>query len=90
MNFFKTLLLVVLAGNLFQGCNDNLLDTIPNDRISSEIFWQNDEDAEKAANAVYTFLSENPNNFFSWDGMTDIGHTNAPESSESLILRGAA
>lgn len=88
MNFLKTLLLVVLTGILFYGCDENLLNTIPNDRISSEIFWQNDEDAEKAANAVYTFMAESPNRFFGWDGMTDVGHTNAPESPESIILRG--
>ena len=45
--------IIVLIGF---GCNKNLLSTIPNDRITSEIFWTKDNDAVIAANALYTFL----------------------------------
>jgi len=39
MWFLKNIVLVVAASFLIQGCKKDLLDTIPNDRISSEIFW---------------------------------------------------
>lgn len=68
-------------------CSNNLLETIPNDRISSEIFWKTDHDAELAANAVYTFLDNVPT-YFSWDGMSDIGHTNIPFNVYALIESG--
>lgn len=62
---------------IYQGCDKELLDTIPNDRISSEIFWQTEDDAILAANGVYTFMSETDNNqsiehFIAWDAMSDI------------------
>ena len=68
-------------------CSNNLLETIPNDRISSEIFWKTDRDAELAANAVYTFLDNVPT-YFSWDGMSDIGHTNIPFNVYAIIELG--
>jgi len=68
-------------------CSKNLLETIPNDRISSEIFWKTDHDAQLAANAVYTFLDDVPT-YFSWDGMSDIGHTNIPFNVYAIIELG--
>src|SRR5690606_35473420 len=65
-------------------CSKNLLETIPNERISSEIFWKTDHDAQLAANAVYTFLDDVPT-YFSWDGMSDIGHTNIPFNVYAII-----
>lgn len=78
------LVLLVLAS----GCRKDLLTTIPNDRISAEIFWKTDQDATLGANAVYTYLSENAGHFMSWDGMTDIGFARSPQSAESFILSG--
>jgi len=86
MNYNKNILFLFIATLLF-GCKKELLNTIPNDRISSEIFWKTDKDATLAANAVYRYLG-NSSDFFSWDGMTDIGHTNVPQSPESFILKG--
>src|SRR5678816_2894709 len=39
------------------------------------------------SNAVYTYLG-NAERYFYLDGVSDLGHTNAPSSSESLILKG--
>jgi hypothetical protein len=72
---------------LMTSCKKDLLETIPNDRISSELFWKTEKDAILAANAIYPYLG-NASDYFSWDGMTDIGHTNVPQSPESFILKG--
>jgi hypothetical protein len=87
----------VTAALLFQSCDD-LLTTVPNDRISTTIFWKTEQDATLGANAVYTHLTEiapwvtsstsSAGHYISWDGMTDIGYTHLPQSPESFILQG--
>lgn len=83
-----TFFCVLLALVWFSSCKKDLLVTIPNDRISTEIFWQTTQDATLAANSVYTFMAESAGHFISWDGMSDIGNTHSPQSSESFILQG--
>lgn len=68
------------------GCREDLLTTVPNDRLSSEIFWKTEKDAIFAANAVYTYLDSV--NIFYFDGMSDIAHNNSVTSPEALIERG--
>ncbi len=88
MNNIKKISIIVLGSLIFTGCED-LLDTAPTDRISTEIFWKTDKDATFAANAVYTHIVETASHYASWDGMTDIGYTNLPQSAESFILQGS-
>lgn len=83
----KHIIVAMLATVLLAGCQKNLLETIPNDRISTEIFWKTEKDATLAANAVYTYLGS-AEDYFSWDGMSDIGHINLPGSANQLILKG--
>lgn len=80
-NIVVTLLLTIASG-----CDRDLLETIPNDRLPVELFWKTEQDATMAANAIYTYL-EGPG-IFSWDGMTDIGHTNQSFQTEALIEKG--
>ena len=87
MNNLRNKILFVLACFAPGGCED-ILDTVPNDRISTEIFWKTEQDAILGANAVYTHMVENASHYVSWDGMTDIGYTHSPQSSESFILQG--
>jgi hypothetical protein len=68
------------------GCSEDLLTTVPNDRLSSEIFWKTEKDAIYASNAIYTFLDST--NIMYFDGMSDIGHNNSVTSQEALIERG--
>jgi hypothetical protein len=56
------------------GCNKDLLNTIPNDRITSEGFWKQEKDAIIAANALYTFLEGRIR--LQRDVFTDVAHTN--------------
>jgi hypothetical protein len=74
-------LLLVLAS-----CNKDLLDTVPNDRLSTAIFWKSQQDALLAVNAIYTSLDGNT--IFSWDAYTDIGHVNQNFQPEAFIELG--
>lgn len=69
-------------------CSDNLLETMPNDRVSSEIYWQTENDFTLGANAVYTLL-EGAGDFTNWDAMSDIGHVTLMWREESIIEKGA-
>lgn len=85
----KQLIKIIFAAScvfFLAACSKDLLETIPNDRISTEIFWKTDKDAILAANAVYSYLEGV--SIFSWDGMSDIGHTNVPFSVNAVIERG--
>ena len=77
----------------FTSCRRDLLETIPIDRVSSEIFWKTDADATNASTAIYTFMdaatvSNVPLLFI--DGFSDIGHYNATGATESPIEQGIA
>ena len=87
MNTTKYKILFLLTCFTIGGCED-ILETVPNDRISTEIFWKTEQDAVLGANAVYTSLVENAAHYVSWDGMSDIGYTHLPQSPESFILQG--
>ncbi|WP_026629167.1 RagB/SusD family nutrient uptake outer membrane protein [Dyadobacter alkalitolerans] len=79
-------LIAILMLAAASGCERELLDTVPNDRLPVELFWKTEQDATMATNAIYTYL-EGPG-IFSWDGMTDIGHTNQSFATEALIEKG--
>jgi len=80
--FISGLLLVCF----FIGCDPNLLETVPNDRISSEIFWQTEQDAVFAANSVY--LTLDGLNIVGYDGITDLVLTNRGFDANVVIQRG--
>lgn len=88
MHRFKNIIFIVAAVALSQGCRKDLLETVPNDRISTEIFWKTDNDAVMGANAVYTYLTEGAGVFAGWDAMTDIGMTHTPNLSIALLAQG--
>jgi len=77
-------LLILLSA--ITSCKKDLLDTVPNDRLSTDVFWNTENDAKLAVNAIYPFL-DGPN-IFSWDGTSDIGHTNQIFASEALLEQG--
>lgn len=87
MNNLKKVITLIITGVMIISCDD-LLDTVPTDRISTDIYWRTEKDATFAANAVYTHVMETASHYASWDGMTDIGYTNLPQSPESFILQG--
>ena len=78
----KYFLLSVLSFIIF-GCND-VLNTIPTDRLSAEVYWQSDKDAEYAANAVYRNL-ESPVTILSRDEMSDLARATFETSDETKV-----
>lgn len=83
MNFFKTLYISLFA-LIFVSCNEDLLNTIPKDRLASELFWQTEEDAIYASNGIYSILGDQWR-YTSMDGFTDIAHFILQWRAESEI-----
>ena len=78
----KYFLLIILSFTLW-GCND-VLNTVPTDRLSAAVYWQSDKDAEYAANAVYRFL-ESPVTILGRDEMSDIARATFETSDETKV-----
>jgi len=72
---------------LMVGCSKNLLNTIPNDRITSDIFWSTEKDAVIASNALYTFLDGTEQ--LHRDVFSDIAHTNTQYGDYKAIELGS-
>lgn len=89
MKRIHTLLLplaLFVSGLLLTACDRDLLDTVPNDRLSESFFWKSENDAKLAVNSLYTDLDST--NIFSWDAMTDIAHTNQPFDVQAYVELG--
>ncbi|RDB06066.1 RagB/SusD family nutrient uptake outer membrane protein [Runella aurantiaca] len=82
----KHILPALLTIGLLTSCEKDLLDTVPNDRISSDIFWKTEKDATLASNGLYPSLDGV--NIFAIDGVTDIAHVNQVFQVESNIEKG--
>lgn len=86
MKLSKIIIILISAAIAITGCNKDLLNKVPNDRISNDIFWQTEADAVLGANAVYTSLDDLV--IFFWDAISDIGHVNATTAAVSEFVRG--
>ncbi len=82
---YKYFIAIALAGGL-SSCRKNLLDSVPNDRVSSNIFWKTENDALLADNALYTDLDGT--SIFTWDALSDIAHTNQNFDTQAFIELG--
>lgn len=67
-------------------CDNDLLETVPNDRLSVDVFWRTETDAKLAVNGLYTDLDST--NIISWDALTDIAHTNQNFDVQAYIELG--
>ena len=88
MRYLTKILPLIALSTFFVSCKKDLLKTIPNDRISTEIFWKTENDAILGANAVYIYMSESAEHFIGWDGMSDIVFTNPTGPTEASISQG--
>jgi hypothetical protein len=70
---------------LFSACVNDLLETVPTDRLSQTIFWQTEKDAIAGANSVYRYLD---GLMVKYDGLTDILHANVQFSDPASMERG--
>ena len=85
----KTMILSVLAisAGALVSCDNDLLETFPNDRLSVDVFWKTENDAKLAVNALYLDLDST--NIVTWDALTDIAHTNQNFDVQAYIELGA-
>lgn len=74
MKTYKFLFLLILSAACMVSCDKDILETVPNDRISNDAFWNTEEDARLGANAAYRWLDGT--NIFMWDAISDLGHVN--------------
>ena len=82
----NTFILLGISSLAITSCKEDILTTIPNDRVSTEVYWRSDLDAKYAVNAIYSALDGT--NLFVLDGITDIGHTNTVFTVEYNIENG--
>ena len=83
----KYILLVALSlSGVISSCKKDILETVPNDRVSSAIYWRTESDAIYGVNSVYSALDAV--NLFVLDGVSDIGHTNTTFTVEFNIENG--
>lgn len=74
--------LIIIMSYVVYGCD--VLDTVPTDRLSSEVYWKTDKDAEYASNAIYRFL-ESSVTIIGRDGMSDIARATFETSDETKV-----
>ncbi len=74
--FFSILMALILSG-----CQDEFTEIAPQGQLTSANFWQNEEHAELATNAVYEHLRAWEVHVFSFIGMTDIISDDADKGS---------
>lgn len=79
----KKIILYLILPCVMAGCSD-VLNTVPTDRLSSEVYWQTDKDAEYAANAIYRFL-ESPTTLLGRDEMSDFARATFETSDETKV-----
>jgi hypothetical protein len=82
----NTFIILGISSLAITSCKEDILTTIPNDRVSTEVYWRSDLDAKYAVNAIYSALDGT--NLFVLDGITDIGHTNTVFTVEYNIENG--
>ncbi|WP_247235608.1 RagB/SusD family nutrient uptake outer membrane protein [Telluribacter sp. SYSU D00476] len=82
----RQLLSVAAMSLMLASCQEDLLNPVPNDRISTATFWKTESDALLAANAAYSYLTGL--SIFALDGITDIGHTNQVFNVNAFIESG--
>lgn len=85
MKKIKYLILMVAALNV---ASCDVLETIPSDRLASELYWRTNQDAEYAANAICHML-DNFVETINKDCLSDIGHHNFYAGDFSMIEKGA-
>ncbi len=72
------------------GCSDELLTTVPSDRVSSATFWENERDFNTALNGAYERMMGVNLDPMYFDGATDIGYSHADWMRQHEYVMGRA
>lgn len=94
MNRTMTILLsgILIIGMTIgiSGCSDELLTTVPTDRVSSGTFWTTERDFNTALNGAYERMVGVEINNMYFDGTTDIGYSHADWMRQHEYVMGRA
>ncbi len=88
MNSYKKIISIILVSAVAFSCEEDILETIPQDRLSSEIFWKTEGDAIAAANGMYSLLGDEDNpgwRYMGMDAYSDIAHWVLQWRAESAV-----
>lgn len=72
------------------GCNEDLLTTVPKDRVSSATFWSSERDFNTALNGAYERMFGVNLDPMYFDGATDIGYSHADWMRQHEYVMGRA
>lgn len=72
------------------GCGEDLLTTVPSDRVSSATFWADERDFNTALNGTYNQMMGQADNPLYFDGTTDIGYSHADWRRQHEYVMGRA
>ncbi len=89
MKSVNRIYILLLSCTLFilSGCEKDLLNQPPNDRLASELFWKTENDAILAVNAAYPAILDDGLTLFQRDALTDIGHVNSFFNADALVQK---
>jgi hypothetical protein len=84
MKTFKILICVSLLSFVMVSCDKDFLNTVPKDRLASDLFWKTEQDALYASTGIYSRLGGQWR-YSAMDAYTDIAHFILQWRSESAI-----
>ncbi|MFO7852250.1 MAG: RagB/SusD family nutrient uptake outer membrane protein [Bacteroidota bacterium] len=84
MKISKILIFLSILSLLTVSCEKDLLNTIPKDRLATDLFWQTEQDALYASTGIYSRLGGQWR-YCSMDAYTDIAHFILQWRAESAI-----
>ena len=84
MKTFKILFCISILSLMMVSCEKDLLNTVPKDRLGSELFWQTEQDALYASTGIYSRLGGQWR-YSAMDAYSDIAHFILQWRSESAI-----
>ncbi len=84
MKTFKILICISILSLLMVSCEKDLLNTVPKDKLTSELFWKTEQDALYASTGIYSILGDQWR-YCSMDGYSDIAHFILQWRSESAV-----
>ena len=88
MKTYKILYISIFAflALILVSCDSDLLNPLPKDRMSAELFWKTEREAIYAANGIYSVLGGSFR-YVMMDAYADIGHVVLQYRDESMVQK---